>query len=159
MGIGEVLCKFERAEMTPRRLKAILWSKIEVTCGVATALSAMIVAIDLFIPSYRAHDLSFQSLLFLFLPLIASVIFGVAACLHARARMTWALMVMFIVGSINNAFIIILGGGLVYIFALLQDSLGLNALITNFLSVLMTLAAALIGWDPFRDDPQPDFLK
>jgi len=134
-----------------------LWKRIEIACAVAAALTGMGIALDLSIRSYQTEEVSFRTLLFL--SSLPGVVFGVASYFHAAKTKKWAMVLMFVAGSINNALILAFGLGIVYVLALLQDFWGLIALIADFLLVIITFAAVFVGWDPFRDDPRPNELR
>ena len=134
-----------------------LWKGIEIVCAVAAALIGIGIALDLSIRSHETEEASFR--LLLFLSALPSLVFGVASYFHAMKNKKWAMALMFVAGSINNALILSFGLVIVYVLAVLQDTWGLIALIANFLLVIITLVAVFIGWDPFRDDPQQEILK
>jgi len=134
-----------------------LWKRIEIACAIAVALSGMAVALDLYIRSFKSDEFSLR--LLMFLSSLPSVVFGVASYFHAAKTKKWAMVLMFVAGSINNALILSFVFVIVYVLALVQDIWGLIALIANFLLVIITLAAVFVGWDPFRDDPQPNDLR
>jgi hypothetical protein len=139
--------------MQARRVQ--VFENVEVIGALLAAMSAVTIAIALFIPSYVSDEVSFKLLLSLILALLPSVMFGVSALLHVRTHRMSALLGMVVLGSINNTLIAMPGVGLIYFLASLQESAGLVFLIMNFLSVLVTLAAAIIVSAPFRDNPQP----
>ena len=134
-----------------------LWKRIEIVCAVAAGLIGMGIALDL---SIRSHEIEEASLrILLFLSSLPGLVFGVASYFHAMKSKKWAIVLMFVAGSINNALLLAFGLGIVYVLALLQDFWGLIAMIADFFLVIITFAAVFVGWDPFRDDPQPNDLK
>ena len=134
-----------------------LWKRIEIALAAAAALTGMGMALDLSIRSYKTEDVSFRILVLL--SSLPSVVFGVASYFHAVKSKKWAMVLMFVAGSINNALILSSAVVIVYVLAVFQDAWGLIALIANFLLVIITLAVVFVGWDPFRDDSQPNELK
>src|SRR5712671_4085454 len=130
-----------------------LWKRIEIACAAGAALTGMGIALDLSVRSYKTEDVSFWILVFL--SSLPSVVFGVASYFHAKKSKKWAMVLMFVAGSINNALILSCAVVIVYVLAAFQDAWGLIAVITNFLLVIIALVVVFVGWDPFRDDPQP----
>jgi hypothetical protein len=155
VGPGQVLREFEWIEMITQARRIYVGDHIEVICALLAAMSALTIAIGLFIPTYVSDEVSFKLLLSLVLASLPSVMFGVAAILHVRTHRRSALLAMVILGSINNALIAMPGLGLMYLLAAHQVTEGLTFMFVNFLSVLVTLAAAITASAPFRDSPQP----
>lgn len=141
--------------MTTRAERVQRCDNIELICGLVAAMSAITVALGLFIPSYLLHNVSSRVLLLVAVAPLPSVIFGVATLLHVRTHRRSVLLGMVIGGSINNTLIALPSVGLIYFLASIQESAGLVFLMVNFWSVLMTLAAALVGSYPFREVAQP----
>ena len=141
--------------MITQARRVYVCDNIEVICALVAAMSALTIAIGLFIPSYVSDEVSFKLLLSLVVASLPSVMFGVAALLHVRTHRRSALLAMVILGSINNALIVMPGVGLMYLLAAHQVTEGLIFMFVNFLSVLVTLAAAIIVSAPFRDNAQP----